>query len=228
MTLARAQRLFWRAVRERRAPAELDELFVSRAPLSAKRRMQIYRAAYWSRHERALQESYPRLFERMGGSAFRELVAGYIERYPSDAPAIERAGARLAQYLEQHGALGDQRLALRDLARLEWARVHALLADDPRGSLDPRALAALDAPHRALRMASSLSLAGQRAIWRGPRGVAEAALASDEARALERALRGETLSAVCAELDEPEAAVRARAMLERWLRRRWITALEVP
>jgi len=228
VTLARSQALFWQAVRAKRAPAALRELFVGRGALSVDKRMQIYRAAYWSRHEKALFESYPRLYEHMGVAAFRELVAGYIERHPSTEPSIERAGAALATYIGACAALGEQRFALRELAQLEWARVLALLADDPEQAFEASALGAGDAPTRALRMLPSLSIVGSRAIWRGARGVTELALFGDEARALERALQSDPLSAVCAEFHEPDAAERARRALAAWIARGWITALEEP
>jgi hypothetical protein len=232
VTLAQAQALFWRAVRAKRAPAELAQAFVGRGALDAKARMQIYRAAYWARHEKALQESYPELFERMGAQAFRTLVAGYIERYPSTVPAIERAGASLATYIADCAAMGDARAELCELARLEWARVRAVLAEDPSERFDPSTLASSDAPSRELHMAPSLSVvsmrAGARAVWRGAGGVAELSVELDEARALQRALAHATFGAVCAEFDEPDAQARAGRALQGWLQRGWITALKAP
>ena len=92
MKLAETQALFWQAVRAKRAPRYLEDMFVSRGALSAEQRMQIYRAAYWARHEKALQESFPKLLEQVGARVFRRLVAGYIESHPSRQTAIERAG----------------------------------------------------------------------------------------------------------------------------------------
>jgi hypothetical protein len=226
MTLARTQALFWEAVRSRRAPRALHETFVSRGALDAKARMQIYRAAYWSRYEKALAEQYPRLSEHLGRGAFRELVAGYIERHPPTDPSIDRVGAQLPTYIGDCASLGERRLVLRELARLEHARIAALLAPDPRDTFDPSALGAQDAPDRALRMLPSLSTVAACAVWRGPRGVLELPLADEEKRALDAALARAPLREICAQFAEPNATERARCALASWIARGWITGLE--
>lgn len=227
MKLAETQALFWEAVRARRAPPALREVFVSRGALDAEARMQIYRAAYWSRHEKALQESFPALLERVGALGFRKLVASYIERHPSQETAIERAGQSFAEHVARKS--GPE---LGELAKLEWARVRAVLAEDAR-AFDPRELAAAGATERALRMAPSLSLViverATVAVWRGQGGVHELPLLDDEARALGRALRGESLSVLCAEFIEPAAlqtgTARAERVLSGWIARGWIAEL---
>lgn len=230
MKLAQTQALFWQAVRARRAPQALHEVFVSRGPLDAVARMQIYRAAYWSRHEKALQESFPVLYERVGAHTFRKLVAGYIEHHPSTAIAIEHAGQGFAAYVSNASILGEPRDALGELAQLEWARVRAVLAEDPPRAFDPQTLAAVGATEHALAMLPSLSLAIANpqaiAVWRGRGGVLERPLLEDEARALARALRGESLNALCAEFSGDAAAVRAQNVIAGWIARGWIVELQ--
>ena len=230
MKLAETQALFWEAVRARRAPAALREVFVSRGELDADARMQIYRAAYWSRHEKVLQDSFPALLERVGAPTFRKLVAGYIERHPSTEVAIERAGQGFPAFVSSAAALGEPCAALGELAELEWARVLAVLAEDPPRAFDPRALAAAGATQHPLGMLPSLSLvvvdSQAIAVWRGQRGALEAQLLDDEARALTRALRSESLSAACAEFSGDAATARAERVLTGWIGRGWIVELK--
>lgn len=224
MSLAETQALFWQAVRAKRAPRYLGELFVSRGALDAVQRMQIYRAAYWARHEKALQESFPVLFDQVGSRVFRRLVAGYIESHPSRETAIERAGHAFARYVACNALLGARADELGRLAQLEWARVLAVLADDAELRFVARDLGAPGATERALRMLPSLSLvrALATAVWRGRQGTLELCVAGDEALALERALAGETLSTICTELD---GAARAEQVIAGWIARGWIVEL---
>jgi hypothetical protein len=249
--LAETQALFWRAVRGQRPPRGVSEVFANRGALSVVERMQIYRAAYWARHEKSLQETYPRLFAVLGEQPFRALVASFIEAHPSQVPAIEWAGRAFPEHVATHLPATHDDPALGDLARLEWARVHAVLAPDAPRDFDAQCVAAPDAPERRVRTIPSLSLVRVQAralsllredatplegdegdqprcvaVWRGRGGTREAELDHEQAAALQRALAGETLAAACACFAEPNAAERAAIALGEWIRRGWIAALE--
>ena len=75
MQLIALQQLFWDAVRASRPPVGVREQFLDHGALDAVQRMNIYRSAYWARHDKCLRETYPRLLELIGDDAFHDLVA---------------------------------------------------------------------------------------------------------------------------------------------------------
>lgn len=237
MKLAALQDLFWQSVRAQRAPTAVKEEFVARGELSAVKRMQIYRSAYWSRHEKCLQETYPEVLSRVGGTAFRTLVAGYVTKHPSTSPAIEQAGSRFAEFVAEQIGGDDIDETLADLAKLEWARVHALTAPNPTGLLTAAAFREAGAAEKPVLTVPALVVLQLRtdrtqvaarwiAVWRGRDGVRETELIDEEGRALTRAVRGETLAAVCDEFADPDATTRAATTLGRWIDRGWLQTPE--
>lgn len=177
MKLAALQELFWQSVRAQRAPEAVRAEFVSHASLGAVRRMQIYRSAYWRRHELCLQESYPRLLSLLGEAGFRTLVAAYIERHPSTQPAIEWAGREMSVFLKwqpKTSTLVAPHLpdVLSGLAAVEWARLQVRLERDAQAfdrsrlsdaqvadakvHLSP-ALCVVEVPHAAWRLSQESS-----------------------------------------------------------------------
>lgn len=247
MKLLEAQALFWRAVRAEHPPPELRVAFAAPPADGITARMQIYRNAYWARHEKRLAESYPRLHAALGPSAFRELAHDYILAHPSTTDAIELAGQGLARHMAGAAQRHDRWLV--DVAALEWARVQAILAPDAPAPLHAGALGARDAPERTLRLRRDLSVvrvclrallwvedtqdrsADDRterwvAVSRGRRGTLERTLTEAAGAALRAALDGETLAATCARFAGPDAATEATEALMSWCEAGWIIGLE--
>jgi len=255
LKLASLQELFWQSVRAQRAPEAVREQFVSHGSLGAVRRMQIYRSAYWRRHEICLQESYPRLLSLLGEARFRALVAAYIEQHPSTVPAIEWAGRELSAFLRslpRESALVQPQGAelLSGLAAVEWARLQVRLERDAK-DFDPASLADPNVAQVKLHLSPALSVvrvsraawlfAQESAaeletksqqdplflvVWRGRGGVKELVVDAEQGRALTRASRHETLAEVCSEFAEPEATEHARQAMTQWIGRGWIERLE--
>lgn len=256
MKLAALQELFWQSVRAQRAPDAVRTEFVSRGSLGAVRRMQIYRSAYWRRHEICLQESYPRLLSLLGEARFRALVAAYIEQHPSTYPAIEWAGRELPAFLKslrRDSVLVQPEGAdlLAGLAAVEWARLQVRMERDTK-DFDPASLADPNVAEAKLHLSPALCvvkvsqaawlLAQEPAaegeiksqhddeqflvLWRGRGGVKELPVDAEQGRALTRASQHETLAEVCSEFEEPGATERAMAAVGQWIGRGWIERLE--
>lgn len=255
MKLASLQELFWQSVRAQRAPDAVREQFVSRDALGAVRRMQIYRSAYWRRHEICLQESYPRLLSLLGEARFRALVAAYIEQHPSTVPAIEWASRELPGFLsslprESELVQPEGSELLAGLAAVEWARLQVRLerdaeAFDAASLADPNvadaklhlspALCVVTVPQAAWLLAqepgAEHEIKSQQdplflVVWRGRGGVKELAVNVEQGRALTRASRHETLAEVCSEFAEPDATEHARQAMTQWIGRGWVERLE--
>ena len=218
--------------------------------LPAAERLAIYADMYLWRQVDALREDFPKLVAALGDDGFLAFAEGYVREHPSADPSLSKLGRRVADHLARHPV---ERPDLPDRARLEWARAEAFEAEDvPLAGIDSiRAVAPADLPAvrvafapavrllrlehdapalwRAIEDGAALPPARRAevavAVWRKDLEVFHAALAADEARAVERAMAGEPLGAVCEPFDERDDAVDAafRAVAswfaEGWVRR---------
>jgi hypothetical protein len=205
---------------------------------------------YLWRQVDALREDFPKLVAVLGDGGFHALAEGYVREHPSEHPSLSKLGRRVADYLARHPA---GRADLPDLARLEWARAEAFEAEDvPLAGIDSlRTIPPAELPAVRLAFAPAVRLAHlehdapalwravedgaalppprrakvEVAVWRKDFEVFHAVLAADEARAVERAMAGEPLGAVCEPFAERggavDAAFRAIAswFAEGWVRR---------
>ncbi len=101
-------------------PLRLGEVVLPSKTLSAPERVGIYHDMYPLRMTEALQSDYPALAHYLGEDAFRDLVRGYVQSFPSRSYTLNRLGDHLPEYVK--AASGVRRPEFcHDLARLELA-----------------------------------------------------------------------------------------------------------
>lgn len=106
-------------------------------------RLSIYHRMIFARLHASLAEDFPALAAVLGEQGFRALAAEFLVAHPSGGPNLRDVGRPLPGFLAR---LPRQRSDLAELARLEWARVHAFDARDDR----PLTVASLHAAGESL------------------------------------------------------------------------------
>ncbi len=247
MRLSQRETWLWETLHASEPPPAPEEHVVSGGRLTAAERLGIYRSALVTRKLGVLRETFERVVECVGAERFETLGVGYLMRHPSRSPAIERVGERFAAFLAELPDAERPGDAIIDLARLEWARLDALIAPDAESAARAEDFAEPDAPSKRLALSPDLrrlevseralelfrdpaSGAGKTrriavAVWRRRFGVTHEPLSEDEAVALERAARGASFDEVCESFREPDAVARAAEAVSRWVRQRWVVAL---
>lgn len=251
MRLAEQEHAFWRAIRSRGGPpAFVEELFTASASQSAAERLAIYHRAYWQRQVTGLSDTFKKCAEVLGAGELERLLLAYIEASPSRAPCIEWSGSGFARFLEARPGVSP---LVRDLSRLEWAALEALLAVDPahvvkapstlgdqfvqsRVAFVPSLhveLVARSAWHvlqgDGLPQARDDRTPTHVAFWRPRFAVRHTLLAEDEGQAFELAREGATIGVICAafsQLPPAEAVPRALSVLSSWFAREWVSSCE--
>jgi hypothetical protein len=171
----------------------------------------------------ALASVFERTKLALGDAEFERLGLQYVAQRPSEHPAVERVGRHFAAFLAEQSSPSP---ALVDLARLEWARLRALVAPDPSAIALAHAIDRARFPHSRLRFVQAFSLleldpgalasfpgilAGDAwadmrgedtkkvgvAVYRKRYAVQHEALAPLEFAALARATQGATVSEFC-------------------------------
>ncbi len=94
--------------------------------VSAEARLDVYRNAYYVRLQEALAHDFPAVLAFLGDAEFGRLTAAYLSQQPSTRPSLRWLGERLADFL----LAACPEPAASELARLEWAVLHALDAPD--------------------------------------------------------------------------------------------------
>jgi hypothetical protein len=123
-------------------PAKLARgLVIPSKTLSAIERLDIYRKMYGLRMEEALEIDYPALRHFLGAAGFAQLVARYVEVYPSRSYTLNRLGDHLPEFLKSLNDL-RQREFCSELARLEYALTFVFDARET-SPLTPEAVAAV-------------------------------------------------------------------------------------
>jgi hypothetical protein len=185
---------------------ELTDWIVADGEDAAADRLGVYAGMFAQRMLEAMEQDFPRTRARLGETEFATQVECYMAQHPSTDPSIRNLGRHFPEFLG-----GDV------LARIEWACVEALDAEDA----EPLRRAALEVlapeawPALRLRLVTSARLVGDRLVWRRGFDVCERALEPDEQRAIERLASGCTFAEACeAFAASPE---RIRAALEQWL-----------
>jgi hypothetical protein len=247
MKLAELERFFAEAATGGSGPrADLEDVFLSDARLSASDRLAIYNRSYYYRLLDALCSVFEHTARILGGADFERLALAYLTLHPSEHPAVERVGRLFPEYLRGHEEIADW---VADLAALEWARLSALVAPNPRAVLsasdvDPvlfpssrlvlvPALRWLELDERALAaFGGNVCLQGgtptQRcavAVWRNQHTITHEQLENLHVEALQLAAEGASVSRICANFRDgslADATERALQMLAGWLSRGWL------
>jgi hypothetical protein len=227
VNLAELERYFASAATSGSGPLpELDRIFVGSEQLPARDRLAIYNRGYFYRLLDALASVFGQTKRLLGDSEFERLGLAYLTQHPSEHPAVERVGRAFSAYLR--GACAPAVVV--DLASLEWARLCALVAANPRSvatvdeiepdlfpqarlrfvpsvhwlELDARALSAFageDLASVARFAAEPPGPAHGVAVWRNQHAVQHQALDAPEWAAFVCAAGGATLSRVCSVFD---------------------------
>lgn len=248
MDLSELERYFARVATSTSGPPDdLSEVFKDSPRLPARELMRIYNRGYHYRLLGVLASVFERTQIALGAAEFEHLGLLYLAQYPSQHPAVERVGRHFAEFL---AARADCPVAAADLARLEWARLLALVApDDTR--LDPSAIDAARFPTQTLRLAHGLQIVELSAaalalfvdepdppeaaarvglvVSRPRHTVTQDVVPATEFSALALARAGEPMSRVCAVFDtgdETGDISRAFAVFTSWFSRGWIAELQ--
>lgn len=153
MNLAELEQYFARAATSGSGPLpELDRVFLGSERLSATDRLAIYNRGYFYRLLDALASVFSQTQRLLGDSDFERLGLGYVARHPSDHPAVERIGRSFPEYLRGAGTPPW----VVDLASLEWARLCALVAANPRSLATVDGIDPSSFPHARLHFVPSL------------------------------------------------------------------------
>ena len=99
---------------------EVTSVILPSSTLTSLERLGVYRGMYLLRLAEALETDYPALAHFLGGEAFNEFVAGYVEAFPSRSYTLNRLGEHLPEHIRTAPGVA-RRGFLYDLARLELA-----------------------------------------------------------------------------------------------------------
>jgi hypothetical protein len=229
--------------------AAIFEAVVDAPPLPTIERLGIYRNAYRVRLIEALDDTYPILHAVLGDEVFAALGEEFVAAHPSVHRSIRWYGSEVAEFLRRHAPYAEQPI-LAELALLEWTLAEVFDAADaepqPRAALsaiDPSAWGGLQFEfHPSLRR---LELQWNTAavwqamshdevppdpecaphpvpwlLWRQDLQNYFRSMPTDEAAALDSALRGENFGRICEALAEwlpdEEIPLRAAGLLRVW------------
>ncbi len=127
--------------------------------LTSLERVGIYRGMYLARLEEALEGDYPAVKHFLGDEGFSDLVAGYVDEYPSRSYTLNRLGDHFPAFVATRTELPKHEFAC-ELARLELALTEVFDAEETP-VLSAEAIAAIppDAwEHARLKPVSALRL----------------------------------------------------------------------
>lgn len=106
-----------------------ESLILPSPTLSPRERIQIYRGMYLLRMQEALEIDFPTIQWYVGEQVFKDLVARYVQKYPSNSYTLDHLGRHFSKFLEEHDPNGLGK-PLGELARLEWSLCSVAIAHD--------------------------------------------------------------------------------------------------
>ncbi len=245
-SLHEVQRLFWESVAVQPGRDSISPSFVRLVrgcdDSDRKTRIRVYSDAYYLRLRDVLSEDFPRVAALLNAEQFDQVVASYLEEFPSEQPSVRHLGRALAEFLRHRE---DIPKSLAELAELEWARVKVFDAPDAQcatisdlvgvppefwPSLRVTTIPALQTlraqypVHQIWSGDESLDVAAAGTslrVWRASDGrILHAPMGERESAALQKTTSGEPFAAICetfADLPEMVAAQEATALLARWI-----------
>ena len=132
--------------------------------IPAEARLDVYRNAYYVRLQEALAHDFPAVLAFLGDAEFGRITAAYLSQSPSTRPSLRWLGEGFADFLL--AACAEP--AASELARLEWAVLHAVDAPDASSS-DLHAIPLERWPELSVALHPSVTLltvhANLREIW---------------------------------------------------------------
>jgi hypothetical protein len=182
-----------------------------------------YREQFFLRHVGVLEEDFAGVLRAIGHDAFHDLARRYLAAHPPTSFTLRDLGHAFASFIEDP--------VLRDVARLEWARVEAFDGPDAP-PLDPASLAGVaeDAWPKA-RIVLQPSL--QRLVLDHPARkyivVSRSAETELDAKAyalLDAIANGATLEEACDLAQPPREAI--AAWFRQWTEAGWISKIYFP
>jgi hypothetical protein len=102
----------------------VGEVVLPTPTLTSRERLAIYKDMYLLRMEEALASDFPGLKHFLGDRGFWELVAGYVQAFPSRSFSLNPLGNHLPEYVKQADGI-PRRDFCHDLARVELAIAQA-------------------------------------------------------------------------------------------------------
>lgn len=126
-SLADLQAVFARALRDPASPVPRPVRNTEAAPST--RRFNVYRNNMVVSLVDALKAAFPAIHRLVGEDYFNAVARAYIDKHPPSSPVLLRYGRRFGDFLEQFPTASGVPY-LGDVARLEWAHIHALHAAD--------------------------------------------------------------------------------------------------
>jgi hypothetical protein len=106
----------------------VDRVLTPGPHLSAIDRLALYHDGYHARLVECLADDYPGLKFALGEQRFEALCRRYIAAHPSRSPSLNTFGRHMAERVRGEG--GEHAAFAADLARLEWAIVEAIHAEE--------------------------------------------------------------------------------------------------
>src|SRR5208283_657358 len=204
--------------------------------------IRVYSDAYFLRLRDVLCEDFPRVAALLGDDRFDQVVADYLQDFPSDQPSVRHLGRVLAEFLRHREGLPK---CVADLAELEWARIEVFDAPDATSATvaDLVSIHADDWPALRFRAIPAMqTLCAQypvHQLWSGDESlevsaaetsirvwrkndyeVLHAPMDARESAALRKMISGEPFAAICesfADLPATQAAHEATGLLARWI-----------
>ncbi|HYM35777.1 MAG TPA: DNA-binding domain-containing protein [Steroidobacteraceae bacterium] len=230
--------------------ATIADAIDSSAEISADTRLKIYFDAYRLRLIEALEANFPVLANFLGDEEFSKLTQLYLAVHPSRHYSIRWFGHHLAEFLAEYPDYREQPWLV-ELAEWEWAiaagfdagDAHPIVVDDlavvapdewptlhfifhpsvKRATVNTNIVAIVkaSAADQKLPTPKRSNAPSEWLVWRRNLTVQYRSLETDEAAALDTALRGEHFGAICetiAEHRDPDTApLRAASLLKQWI-----------
>jgi hypothetical protein len=182
-----------------------------------------YREQFFLRHVAVLEEDFPEVVKAVGHETFHDLARRYLATHPPKSFTLRDLGHAFPAFIEDP--------IVRDVARLEWARVEAIDGPDAP-PLDPSSLADVgeDAwPHARIVLQPSL----QRLVLDHPTRrhvvVFRATTTELDEKAyalLDEIVRGATLEEACDRVEPPREQI--AGWFRSWTESGWLSRIYFP